>query len=73
MDDKEYEMCVELGVGAAWSGSIGSIQNRSFLERAVPGEISHGLSALSSDARVYAWKRSVAEFPCSLRCFQVQI
>jgi len=73
MDDEEWETKCGVRGGEAWSGSAGSIQNRLFLERGVPGEIGHGLPALSSHARIYAWERSVAEFPCSLRCLQVQI
>ena len=73
MDDKEWEM------GCGVRGGRGMVRlgwkhpDRSFLERGVPGEIGHGLSALSSGARIYAWEKSVAEFPCSLGCLQVQI
>lgn len=34
--------------------------DRSFLEMEVPREVDHGLPTLSSDARIYAWERSVA-------------
>lgn len=66
---------MDVGVEEVWSSLAESIQNIPFLEGAGGrvGEIGHGLSPVSFNARIYTWKRSAAEVPCSLGYFQVQI
>lgn len=74
IDDEEWEMkCGVRGGGGMVRLSWKHLERIVSREGGVPGEIGHGLPALSSDARIYAWERSAAEFPCSLGCFQVQI
>lgn len=57
---------VELGVGEAWSGwkHLEQIvfRDQEYQEK----QTIHDVSALFADARIYARKSSVAEFPCSL-------